>query len=137
MKKTTISDVPEFVQRTALWKRMSSRSDYVSSVANIRSLAEKIAAKSVESMRAYTDHTVKHMDALWTIADQVLSPEEMRGVDPSEAFVLGATFYVHDLGMSMSAMTKGEDAIRASEAFRTAYSRLSLQFPEDTASSPW
>ncbi|MEP7365280.1 MAG: ATP-binding protein [Acidobacteriota bacterium] len=64
------------------------------------------------------------MDALWRIADQVLTPAETEQFTTSEAFILGASFYIHDLGMAMAATDDGVARIRASNEYRAAREHL-------------
>src|ERR1035437_6791601 len=52
-----------------------------------------------------TVHDISHLDGLWTVADLIAGP----GVDltPTEAFVLGGAFLVHDLGLALAAYPGG------------------------------
>jgi hypothetical protein len=71
-----------------------------------------------------TDHTGRHFDALWVVAEQVLCPSEVSRLSPTEAFLLGATFYVHDLGMSYGFNDDAKAELRKSPAYIAARQRL-------------
>ena len=68
------------------------------------------------------------MDALWAVADQVLSESESFELNSAEAFVLGCCFYVHDLGMALAATTEGLAQIRASEEYVAVHDRLKRSY---------
>lgn len=69
-------ELPARVIQSRLWGRLHGRSDYEHAISGIRQLAEAIAGLAKHTLPEYTDHSVKHMDALWAVADQVLSAEE-------------------------------------------------------------
>src|SRR5712691_9218442 len=87
-------DVPEEINRSGLWKRISKRTEYAHAIAGIRRVANALGAKIASAMPEYTDHSVEHMDSLWRIAEQVLLELELDRFSDSEAFVLGAAFYL-------------------------------------------
>jgi hypothetical protein len=74
--------------------------------ANVKWLLESIGT----DLPHFTVHDVSHSDALWDMADLILGPEYQ--LTPMEAFVLGATFLIHDAGLS--AATRQDPNLRSS-----------------------
>jgi len=72
---------------------------------NFRERAALIAAEIPQDLREYTVHDVTHLDALWELATQ-LCGEDVE-LTPTEAFVLGGAFLIHDLGMGLAAWPGG------------------------------
>jgi hypothetical protein len=60
------------------------------------------------------------MDALWLIADIILTPEETERCSVEELFLLCCTFYVHDLGMSIAATNEGVERLRSTAEYKAA-----------------
>jgi len=60
------------------------------------------------------------MDALWFVAEQILTPAEIDNLTPAEAFLIGAAFYLHDIGMAYAATKEGMISIKSSPAYRAA-----------------
>lgn len=117
-------ELPEGVRRTALWRRVAARASYVSVVQEIRRKAEVLARRTATAMPEYTDHTVLHMDRLWSVASQVLTESETRALTPSEAFLLAASFYIHDLGMALPGTPGGKGLVLRSPEFEAARRRF-------------
>lgn len=112
---------------------MSSRPEYADAILQIRTIAEVFADKISSTMPEYTDHSVAHLDALWTGTDQVLTGKEEELLSASECFVLGAAYYIHDLGMALPATPDGRAQIENAEAYKAALARFKKLFPNDTA----
>ncbi|WP_425615557.1 ATP-binding protein [Anatilimnocola sp. NA78] len=72
---------------------------------SFRARAELLANEIPQDLRLLTVHDITHIDALWEIADLVAG--EQFAINPVEAFVLGGSFLLHDLGMSLSAYNEG------------------------------
>lgn len=123
-----MSELPSLVATTRLWRKLSANRELSGALASLRSNAEAIAAKTSELLPDFTDHSIRHMDALWGVADQIFTPVETEGFSVGEAFVLGATFYVHDLGMALAATKEGLNALRATAEYKAAYERAVLVF---------
>src|SRR5690242_13357600 len=109
------------ITSSLLWKRLSQVDGYSAIIKDIQSIAGPLANQIAQQLPDFTDHSSRHLDALWGIADQVLSPGEMDLLSPSEAFALGASFYAHDLGMALGATRAGRDMLRITEAYKVAY----------------
>lgn len=117
-------DIPPEIAATPLWTRIAERPEYALTVVEIRRVASALGAKIATSMPEYTDHSVKHMDSLWRVAGQILLPAEMEKFSVSEAFVLGAAFYLHDLGMAGTITAAGQDEIKSTEQYKVAFARF-------------
>ena len=128
-------NVPSHVTDTALWHRMDSNPELQKALVDLREIAAALSAEVARINPGMTDHSVKHFDALWNVSDQVLTPDETDKCSAGEAFILGSSFYVHDLGMAFAATKEGADDLRATQAYKTALERLSLvqNLPENEA----
>jgi hypothetical protein len=66
------------------------------------SLSEEIA----RDLPDFPAHDVGHFDALWLMADLIIGSNE-RFINPMEAFILGCSFLIHDLGMCLASYPGG------------------------------
>lgn len=89
------TDDPYTVQRSRL------RNAYY----NFRQRAAILAAEIPHDLREYTVHDATHLDALWDLADLIAGEDCV--LSPTEAFVLGGSFLIHDLGMGLAAWPGG------------------------------
>jgi hypothetical protein len=69
-----------------------------------RARAATIANSTASTNPSLTDHSIVHLDALWQMADRLIPPGTF---NPSEVFVLGIAFLIHDLGNSAALYEKG------------------------------
>jgi len=83
----------------------------------MRSVVASLAETTNRTVPDFTDHTVRHMDALWRVADQVLTQAEIATLTPAEAFILCSGFYLHDIGMAYAATEEGVKRIKESNAY--------------------
>lgn len=74
-----------------------------------RNVVEKLAGEIASSMSMFTDHSIEHCDALWETASLIAGDDYK--LNPAEAFVLGGSFLLHDLGMGLSAYPDGGKAL--------------------------
>jgi hypothetical protein len=109
-----MSDVPSSVTSSRLWAKILGDLDLSHALRNMRRTSEQLAAMVTSSVPDFTDHSVRHMDALWSVADQVLTEEETGRLALGEAFLLGLSFYLHDIGMALACNKDGLDKIRGS-----------------------
>lgn len=129
-----MSEIPNKVIESALWKRLAQNRDLEHVMKDLRSQVEVLAAKIAELHPGLTDHSIIHLDALWEVAGHVLSPEEVGLITPGEAFVLGGAFYFHDIGMAIGATPGGPTELKAAESFKSEEARLlSIGFEEADA----
>lgn len=124
-------DPPRTILDSALWARIAARPEYVGAMRAIRAVAAALSQRTSSVAPEYTDHSVAHMDSLWQVTDQVLTLEEVNRISPGEAFLLGSSFYVHDLGMALPVTTAGKEQIKNSEAYRIARARFAKLSPSD------
>ena len=74
-----------------------------------RERAEVLAGEIHRDLPDFTVHDIKHIDALWEMADLVLAEDDH--LNPAEVFVLGGAFLLHDLGMGLAAYPEGVGAL--------------------------
>jgi hypothetical protein len=65
------------------------------------------------------------MDALWHVADRVMTESEINALSLGEAFLLTVGFYLHDIGMAMAANAEGIAKVRDSAPYKEFISRAS------------
>jgi hypothetical protein len=70
-----------------------------------REKAKTLSAEISKDLPDFTVHDISHIDALWEMADLVT--DENFSLSPTEAFVLGSAFLIHDLGMGLAAYPTG------------------------------
>jgi hypothetical protein len=90
----------------------------------IRKLVSILANKISEVLPEFTDHSVKHLDSLWQLTEQILNEEELQKITPSEAFVLGCSYYLHDLGMAVGATAEGAEELRKTDSYSSTLKKL-------------
>lgn len=69
-----------------------------------------LAAEIARVLPEYTVHDITHIDALWDTAELVTRDE--CNLTPTEAFVLGGTFLIHDLGMGLASFPNGIEELK-------------------------
>lgn len=89
---------------------------------SVRDRAAQIAGEIPRELPDFTVHDVTHLDALWEMADTVMDDSD--GLTPTEAFVLGCAFLVHDLGMGLAAYPGGEEALSKDSRWRDVVAAL-------------
>jgi histidine kinase/DNA gyrase B/HSP90-like ATPase len=70
-----------------------------------RDRAAQLAGEIPQDLRDYTVHDITHSDALWELADYISGPKIE--LTPTEGFVLGGAFLIHDLGMALASFPGG------------------------------
>ena len=88
---------------------------------NVALLAEEISS----FLPDFTVHNITHIDALWEMADIIL-PGDFP-LNPSECFVLGGAFLLHDLGMIAAAYPDRMQGIQQEEIWKDTVAQLSKQ----------
>jgi hypothetical protein len=116
-----MTDLPAAVVESHLWRgslaprdddrHAAPRERLRAAFVIFRERAGLLAAEIRRDLPQLTLHDLSHMDALWETASTILGPEY--ALTPTEGFVLGGAFLVHDLGMAMPAVDGGIDALRA------------------------
>jgi hypothetical protein len=74
---------------------------FISFRENVVLLANEIG----RSLPDYTVHDITHIDALWEMADCICGSDYE--LNPVEGFILGGSFLLHDLAMSLAAYPQG------------------------------
>jgi hypothetical protein len=112
--------LPDPVQQTRAFLRLSARAEFIKVIESLRHIAEALGGQIERLIPEYTDHSIRHMDALWSVADTILSADETDQCSTEEIFLLCCTFYVHDLGMAIAATSEGVERLRSTAEYKTA-----------------
>jgi len=65
-----------------------------------------------------TVHDLTHADTLWDVGSEICGPDYK--LNPLQAFVLGASFLLHDAGMALAAYPGGLAELKATAQYRDA-----------------
>src|SRR5260370_139802 len=117
--------MPHAFEHTPLWRRTLAacpddphsvpRQALCSAYLQFRAAVKPLAAEIALSMPMFTDHSIDHIDALWDTASLVCG--DTFPLNAAEAFVLGGSFLLHDLGMGLAAYHSGSTDIEADPLF--------------------
>lgn len=124
-------NLPQIIMSSRLFGRLREDDELLSAVRALRSNVEALASTTNRTVPDFTDHTIRHMDALWGVADVVLTASETAALNAAEAFLLTTGFYLHDIGMAYAATEDGRRSIRSSGAYRAFKANL----PQEQRSS--
>lgn len=127
-----MANVPDEIANSGLYKRLSVDEDLNTVFKSVRRVVYALAETTNRSVPDFTDHTIRHMDALWGVADKILTADECQQMTPAEAFLLGVGFYLHDIGMAYAATEVAIAELRASRPYRAFLAQL----PEADRRSP-
>ncbi len=89
-----------------------------SSFVSFRDRVILLAGEIHRALPDYTVHDITHLDALWDIAELVAGPEFQ--LTPTEAYVLGGVFLLHDLGMGLASYPDGIDDLKKERSWNDA-----------------
>ena len=97
---------------------------------NFREHVRVLADEIPQNLKQLTVHGISHIDKLWQVADMIVGPNYR--LTPTEAFVLGGAFLLHDLGMALASYPGGTSELEedplwrdtAFQAFRRKHERL-------------
>lgn len=126
-------------ESTTLWKSFAYSNDQFSEQRDalvhefkeLRKKAARLTAEIAQNLPDFTVHDIEHLDALWSVADQIVGDDLQ--FNPLETFVLGAAFLFHDAGMTMAAYPGGWDEITATAEWRKIERRTAAeQFCDET-----
>ena len=111
--------MPEF-KESRLWKESlgcnsqdetsSFREGLRKEYDDFRNRAKYLAGEIAKSLPDFTIHDISHSDSLWHLAS-IVSGSNFK-INPMEAFVLGGSFLIHDLGMGLAAYPEGIDQLK-------------------------
>jgi hypothetical protein len=76
-----------------------------------RERAAVLAGEIPQDVRSLTVHDITHIDALWETAEVIMG--DTVSLTPTEAFVLGGAFLIHDLGLGLAAYPGGLSELQA------------------------
>lgn len=116
---------------TSLW-RSGFGGDYsqddkaarlIEALLDMRRLSELLVGEIAADLREYTVHDITHIDALWGVASEIVG--DRYSLTPTEAFVLGGAFLLHDSGMSSAAYPGGVKQIKSHQMWPTIVRRFS------------
>jgi hypothetical protein len=117
--------MPPF-EDTPLWKRTlascpgdeaaAARDRLRDAYLAMRERAVAIASAIAADLPDFTVHDESHFDALWEMAS-LLATDDVP-ITPTEAFVLGGAFLIHDLGMGLGAFPDGVEELRRRPIWR-------------------
>jgi hypothetical protein len=104
-----------------------------------RSKAAVLADEVSRSVPNLTDHSVRHLDALWEISGQIAGPEFQ--LNPTEALVFGGAILLHDLGNAVAAYPRGLQDLKGPEWDDLVFDAFHERFgkpptPEESANPP-
>jgi len=105
-----------------------SRDRLRSAFFDIRNRAGHLTAEIPRALPSLTVHDLSHIDALWEMGDLVVGDElldsDVSFITPSEAFVLGLAFLLHDLAHSRTAIPFSDDELRTTTEYRDIIAQL-------------
>lgn len=110
-------NVPASVTESKLFRRLGTDSELLTALLELRAVTSSLAETVSRTVPTFTDHSIRHMDGLWSVADRVLTEEEIEGLSSAEAFALSSAFYLHDIGMAYAATDEGLRRIRSSPPY--------------------
>jgi hypothetical protein len=114
-----MNELPQLVIQSRLYRRLLDDEDLAGQLRSLRGSVLALAGTTSRTIPDFTDHTVRHMDALWMVAEQVLTPDEISRMTHAEVFLLCCCFYLHDIGMAFAATEDGLQRIKNCDAYRS------------------
>lgn len=94
---------------------------------NFRDKAKMLAGEISRILPEYTVHDIEHIDALWDSAEIVA--KDAFELTPTEGFVLGGAFLLHDLGMGLASYPNGIEALKSEVIWKDmVYSLLKKKY---------
>jgi hypothetical protein len=87
-----------------------------------RERAKLLASEIALVLPEFTVHDITHIDALWETAELVARDDFE--LTPAEAFVLGGTFLIHDLGMGLASFPNGIEELKTEAIWKDTVASL-------------
>ncbi|WP_164997119.1 HD domain-containing protein [Clostridium minihomine] len=87
-----------------------------------RENAKLLAGEISNILPEYTVHDITHIDALWETAELVA--KDSFELTPTEVFVLGGAFLIHDLGMGLASFPNGVDELKLESIWQDTMSSI-------------
>jgi hypothetical protein len=110
-------ETPCVITASKLYARLVEDRELTNGVLALREAAATLAATISRTVPAFTDHTIRHMDALWSVTERILTTAEIDDLSQAEVFVLASGFYLHDIGMAYAATDEGLARIQTSPSY--------------------
>lgn len=110
--------------KTRLWTILETDKELSQAILDIRENCRLLADNIRVLIPSFTDHSVSHMDALWTVCDAIFTETEINKFTLAESFILGSSFYFHDIGMAFGATNEGIENLKKSERYNSISSKL-------------
>lgn len=114
------SNMPASISSSKLFARLQAAPEFLNSIVSIRGIVRRLAETVARTFPSFTDHSIAHMDAMWSVADKVITCDEFSNITDGEAFLLASSFYLHDIGMAYAATADGLDNILKSNEYKSA-----------------
>lgn len=108
---------PLKLSSSALYHVLKRDEELLDSIRTLRQTAEYCAETIARDAPGFTDHSIRHMDALWAVAEKVLTADEVAALSTAEAFLLVTGFYLHDIGMAYAATEVGRSRLEESPEY--------------------
>jgi hypothetical protein len=89
---------------------------------DLRERAKPISMEISRDLPDFTNHDISHLDALWVLADRITGTNFR--LTPTEAFVLGGAFLIHDLAMGLASYPKGLQDLKQDETWKDSISQV-------------
>jgi hypothetical protein len=119
IRRRIVLEIPAGVKQSSLYGLLAEDEELLAIITSLRRVASSFADTVTRTLPSFTDHTIKHMDALWSVADHVLTAAEFSRMTSAESFLLTASFYLHDIGMAYAATEEGLGRIMASPQYKS------------------
>ncbi len=112
-------------EHTSLWKSSlasqetdptpTARERLRSSFFSFRERVALLAGEIHRDLPGYTVHDITHLDSLWEMADIIAGNEYP--LTPCEAYTLGGSILLHDLGMALASYPQGLEELKRQETW--------------------
>ena len=122
-------------EQTTLWKNSlapravdtspESRERLRSSFLKVRERVALLAGEIHRDLPEYTVHDITHLDSLWEMADIIAGAGFP--LTPSEAYTLGGSILLHDLGMALASYPKGIEELKREETWADIITSIFLR----------
>ena len=114
-------------EQTNLWKKYLAihgnsdtdarpRENLRNAFLSFREKAAWLVGEIHKDLPEYTVHDVSHLDSLWEMADIIMG--DNYSLTPTEVFVLGGAFLLHDAGMSLVAYPQGFESLKNMDVWK-------------------
>lgn len=89
---------------------------------SFRERAKLLASEIALTLPEFTVHDITHIDALWETAELVAQNDFE--LTPTEAYVLGGAFLIHDLGMGLASFPNGVEELKKEAIWKDTVASL-------------